>query len=214
MADSIVGQDAYGDPGSTVEVVISARNTVPVKKLFIPVEYAGTLFLTLDSFSTVGCRTDHMDNKSKYDSSPSNRRACFDLYNNYQSSTPPLEPGAGPVLKLYFKLSSSATWGQTAPIVLDGYSTLLPKFSGLLFDYAPTPKQGQVGLSFICGDMNNDGKVNIMDVGFMINYLYRGGPAPNPAEIADVNASGNLNIMDVTYFINYLYKAGPLPNCQ
>ncbi|MFH1336743.1 MAG: hypothetical protein ABII96_09525, partial [Candidatus Zixiibacteriota bacterium] len=31
-----------------------------------------------------------------------------------------------------------------------------------------------------CGDVNNDGVVDVGDVVYMINYLYRGGPAPVP----------------------------------
>jgi len=68
-------------------------------------------------------------------------------------------------------------------------------------------------VSFSCGDIDGTGYVNILDVTFLINYLYKGGQAPNPEETADVNNSGGINILDVTYLINYLYKYGPEPNC-
>jgi len=64
-----------------------------------------------------------------------------------------------------------------------------------------------------CGDANGDGNINILDITFLINYLYKGGPAPDPVEIADVNGSGNINLLDITYLIGYLYKGGPGPNC-
>jgi Thrombospondin type 3 repeat/Dockerin type I domain len=67
---------------------------------------------------------------------------------------------------------------------------------------------------FLCGDINNNGFVNIQDITYLINYLYKGGPAPVPVwQSADVNHSGNLNIQDITYLINFLYKGGPAPNC-
>ncbi|MCX6829302.1 MAG: thrombospondin type 3 repeat-containing protein [candidate division Zixibacteria bacterium] len=67
---------------------------------------------------------------------------------------------------------------------------------------------------FICGDINNNGLVNIQDITYLINYLYKGGPAPVPVwQAADVNHSGNLNIQDITYLINYLYKGGLAPIC-
>ncbi|MEW5924002.1 MAG: dockerin type I domain-containing protein, partial [Candidatus Zixiibacteriota bacterium] len=66
---------------------------------------------------------------------------------------------------------------------------------------------------FICGDVNNDEAVNILDVTYLITYLYKGGPAPIPPESADVNNSGNINLLDVTYLITYLYKSGPDPTC-
>jgi len=66
---------------------------------------------------------------------------------------------------------------------------------------------------YVCGDADGDGSVNILDVTFLINYLYKEGPAPDPLESADVDYSGSINILDVTYLINYLYKDGPEPIC-
>jgi len=47
----------------------------------------------------------------------------------------------------------------------------------------------------------------------MFNYLYKGGPAPEPVEAGDANGSGGINILDVTHIINYLYKGGEPPVC-
>lgn len=67
---------------------------------------------------------------------------------------------------------------------------------------------------FVCGDANNSASVNILDVTYLISYLYKGGPAPTPwTQVGDVNHSGSLNILDVTYLISYLYKSGPAPQC-
>jgi len=67
--------------------------------------------------------------------------------------------------------------------------------------------------SNMCGDINNTGDVNILDVTYLINYLYKDGPAPEPSEKGDVNASGNVNLLDVSHLIKYLYKDGPPPIC-
>ena len=61
------------------------------------------------------------------------------------------------------------------------------------------------------GDANSDGNINILDVTFIINYLYRGGPAPDPLQKADPDCSGAINILDITHIINYLYKGGAAP---
>ncbi|MEW5925766.1 MAG: dockerin type I domain-containing protein [Candidatus Zixiibacteriota bacterium] len=53
----------------------------------------------------------------------------------------------------------------------------------------------------------------MLDIAFLINYLYRDGLIPIIDGIMDVNNSGATNILDVTYFINYLYKSGPDTNC-
>ncbi len=64
-----------------------------------------------------------------------------------------------------------------------------------------------------CGDANGDDKVLVDDVIYLINYLYKGGPAP--LKNSDVNCDGKVNVADVIYLINYLFKGGPIPcvNC-
>ena len=64
-----------------------------------------------------------------------------------------------------------------------------------------------------CGDINNDANINILDISYLISYLYRGGQAPQYPQYADVDNTGNMNILDVSYLVGYLYKGGPLPNC-
>ncbi len=66
---------------------------------------------------------------------------------------------------------------------------------------------------YVCGDANGDGDVNIFDITFIISYLYKGGPPPDPMEAADVNADATVNIFDITYLIAYLYKGGADPAC-
>jgi hypothetical protein len=67
--------------------------------------------------------------------------------------------------------------------------------------------------AYICGDVNSDGHVNILDITFLISYLYKGGPAPGQPDAANVNSDGAINILDITYLISFLYKGGPEPNC-
>lgn len=63
------------------------------------------------------------------------------------------------------------------------------------------------------GDANNNGAVNILDVTFIISYLYKSGAPPSCNDEADANSNGAINILDVTYLISYLYKGGAEPNC-
>ena len=57
-----------------------------------------------------------------------------------------------------------------------------------------------LSFQFVCGDANGDETVNLLDITFLINYLYKGGPAPNPIEKADVNdGDGLVNILAVSY---------------
>lgn len=68
-------------------------------------------------------------------------------------------------------------------------------------------------MGYLCGDATGDDTVNILDISFLIAYLYSGGPAPNPLDAADVDGNGNINILDISYLINYLYMGGPEPAC-
>ena len=57
--------------------------------------------------------------------------------------------------------------------------------------------------SFIKGDVNNDGAVNISDVTVLIDYLLKGSGEIN-MQAADFDNSGSINISDVTDLIDYL----------
>jgi len=61
------------------------------------------------------------------------------------------------------------------------------------------------------GDVNADGSINILDVTYLVGYLYRDGPDPIPLQSGDPDCNGNINILDVTYLIAYLYREGPAP---
>jgi hypothetical protein len=65
----------------------------------------------------------------------------------------------------------------------------------------------------LCGDTNRDGSIDLLDISYLIAYLYSGGPAPEPVVLADVNGDSVINILDITYLIAYLYQGGPEPNC-
>jgi photosystem II stability/assembly factor-like uncharacterized protein len=70
-----------------------------------------------------------------------------------------------------------------------------------------------LGDPFLFGDANRDGLVDLGDVVFLVNYLYRNGPAPDPSHAGDVNCDGIVDLGDVVYLINYLFKGGPPPHC-
>jgi len=217
VADTLSASEVTGEPGEQIEVIITAKNTIPLNYIKIPVEYGGSMAITLDSFSTAGCRTDHFENKTETDSDPVYRRATY-LLRNVSAAIPDLEPGFGPVLKLYFTIDPAAVAGQTAPITLDGYSSNLPRFKGmpnyLLIDYIPGTLSGTVSLPFLCGDADGGGTINLLDITYLINYLYKAGPEPESLIAADVNGSGSVNLLDITYLLGYLYKGGPAPACN
>lgn len=70
----------------------------------------------------------------------------------------------------------------------------------------------------VCGDVNGDTAVNLADVVYLINYVFKGGLAPDcGAEFAgvcgDVNGDAAVNLADAVYLINYIFKGGDAPYC-
>ncbi|NIN00313.1 MAG: hypothetical protein GTO24_20210 [candidate division Zixibacteria bacterium] len=63
------------------------------------------------------------------------------------------------------------------------------------------------------GDCNNDGAIDASDVVYLINYLFKGGFAPDPLEIGDANCDGVVEAGDIVYLINYLFQGGDPPGC-
>ena len=68
-------------------------------------------------------------------------------------------------------------------------------------------------IAYIRGDADGNGKINLLDVSFIINALYRGGSQPVPFEAGDPDGSLKMNLLDVSHIINNLYRGGPAPVC-
>jgi len=110
-----------------------------------------------------------------------------------------------------------------------GNYTLAVKLDGnedrVMIVNAPCPGPGQVDTVFynvpeyLHGDVNRDGKKSVSDVVFLINYLFKGGPAPDPVDLGDANfceqnppvQPGQPTVADVVSLVNYLFKGGVAP---
>ena len=66
-------------------------------------------------------------------------------------------------------------------------------------------------VNWVFGDASGDGLVNSADIVYLINYLFVGGPPPNPPASGDPTNDCNTNSADIVYLINYLYVGGPAP---
>ncbi len=61
------------------------------------------------------------------------------------------------------------------------------------------------------GDVNCDGNVDVGDVIYLINYLFRAESPPCFWNAGDVNCDKAIDIGDVIYLINYLFIGGSPP---
>ena len=69
------------------------------------------------------------------------------------------------------------------------------------------------GTPFRRGDANGDGNLDISDLIFSLNYLFRGGEAPGCLASTDANGDDAADISDVIFGLNFLFRGGPeVPN--
>jgi len=66
---------------------------------------------------------------------------------------------------------------------------------------------------YVRGDCNDDDVIDIADAVYLVNYLYKSGPAPDPQQAGDVNCDTGCELADVVFLLNFLYKSGPPPEC-
>jgi len=73
----------------------------------------------------------------------------------------------------------------------------------------PVPLYFEMRVWRFRGDCDYNGRINILDISYLKNYIYLGGPAPIPfAMIGDCNCDGQINLLDITAIVNYLYRGG------
>jgi len=68
----------------------------------------------------------------------------------------------------------------------------------------------------IRGDANSDSTVNpnILDLNYLVNYIFRNGPKPGCPKEGNANSQGTTetaNILDLNFLVNYIFRNGPLP---
>jgi len=74
-----------------------------------------------------------------------------------------------------------------------------------------TVKYVQTGV--LRGDTNADGIIDLGDLVYLINFLYKGNPAPDPLTTGDCNCDQTIELGDLVILIDYLFKEGPPPDC-
>jgi hypothetical protein len=90
-------------------------------------------------------------------------------------------------------------------------------------DQTDNDEDGYGDVCDICGDANGDLSVNIGDVVFIGNHVFRNGEcttnppigcAPEPYEAGDVNCDGDVNIGDAVYLGNVIFRPGSPEPCM
>jgi hypothetical protein len=83
-------------------------------------------------------------------------------------------------------------------------------------NYSPWSNEFAVYIGpFFCGDVNNDGTfADILDLVFLVDFIFRGGPPSSNPSHADLNGDGiSGNVLDLTALVDYKHRQGPKPVC-
>ncbi len=215
-ADSLLGTKVNAVAGQHAVVDIYARNYLPLRGIDLPITWAGSTGMNLDSVSTAGLRTSYFGIGQWLSMDP-----IFALRGFYQMgatlSQPALAAGNGPILRLYFTLPEQTT-GSLNQISFDSYdnygSMCSPAFKSTGGTYVPVLRAGQVSMCK-AGDVNGDGTgPDLADLSALVGYLTGGGSYHLTSVFnANVNGVGLVDLADLTYLVAYLTGAGSAPVC-
>ncbi|MDD5508326.1 MAG: FISUMP domain-containing protein [Bacteroidales bacterium] len=78
--------------------------------------------------------------------------------------------------------------------------------------YVPDlPGAPQDAGGFLCGDVNEDGLVNVLDIISMVNYIMGSNPSPFNMDAADINADEGINVLDIIALVNIIMQVPGIP---
>ncbi len=63
----------------------------------------------------------------------------------------------------------------------------------------------------LCGDVNDDAFINVLDIIAMVSYIVGGSPDPFNADAADVNDDGLVNVLDIIALVNIILQVPGIP---
>jgi len=64
----------------------------------------------------------------------------------------------------------------------------------------------------LTGDVNGSNTITSADIIYLVGYVFKGGPQPQPCIAAgDVNCSGTVTSADIIYLVGYVFKGGAAP---
>jgi hypothetical protein len=115
-----------------------------------------------------------------------------------------VEPYSSTILTVGLNTTDMESGTYTGQIMISGNDPMTPSAS------VPVTLTVQ---SFVCGDANSDGDVNVADAVILINYVFKSGPPPDPLTSGDANGDGDVNVADAVYLINFVFSSGPDPIC-
>ncbi len=116
----------------------------------------------------------------------------------------------GEVLKITVPLNElAATYGWLFDETIQTYSV-----SGEFGDAVAFVEEGELTyIGHVLGDVNNDAALNLLDVLYLVDYIYNEGPNPVGNVLSgDADWNTKVNLLDILFLISHIYQEGPAPH--
>jgi len=62
-----------------------------------------------------------------------------------------------------------------------------------------------------CGDVDLEEGINVADITYLVNYIFKGGAAPDPIKPGDTDCNSEINVTDLINLVNYIIKGSDNP---
>ena len=110
-----------------------------------------------------------------------------------------------------FVLAVPRAVGQPEVAIAFHYKAPAFEASFWAVDNVKVTAEGELGVSFVRGDINADGLVDLSDAVFVLNFLFLGGSAPTCRKSADTNSSTAVDLSDAVFILGHLFLGGNAP---
>ncbi|MEM7230932.1 MAG: hypothetical protein AAF517_02075 [Planctomycetota bacterium] len=127
-----------------------------------------------------------------------------------------IPPGVdAPLFELSFAVDRDVEPGSTIPIefTVHEVNRLGPFETEISYGGIPRLPRTEGGvirvvepIEFLRGDANGDGSLSVSDVVFLLNFLFRDGPAPDCPNAADAHLNKRLQVADATMMLRVMFS--------
>ena len=197
--------------GEKLVINVELINTQSLTSLLIPFKYGSSSEFRFDSVS-LGSRTNYFEKVSLAGIDVNNNRYGFILIADNGGGSPPLAPGKGDILKIHLTIDSLALGGIGATIDTTSFLSNKLQLYTASTSYTPIVLVGSMSSKeIIRGDVNYDGKISVLDLVFLIDFIWRGGSGSVTVQSSDTNFDYKIDTKDFTYLIDFMFRGGPAP---
>lgn len=221
-APDTVYLDSVQTPGSSAIVSVYFHNDEPLAGIEVTLKLdTDPSLIVLDSVSFVGSRVEYISVRNV-----TNHPADSAFSISVLPLSEPLVPvGHGLFCKLHFSFSGALD--STLVTIDSGIVNIFDREFAVSFSdstatlFYPQFRPGYLYInSSICciGNRGNvdsdiDDLVNVLDLTYLIDRLFRGGPPPVCVEEANLDGDPDnlMNVLDLTFLIDRLFRGGPPP---